>query len=142
LIPLAADAAYVDGAMPSAQLPLPITVLLVDDQRAILAGVTALIEGESPRMQVTGQARCGRDALELAHDIQPDIIVLDADLAGEDGIALIPLLKTTCGAAIVVFTCLTEPAARHRALRLGAADFVPKTASGGDLIAAILAAIA
>nr|WP_246265420.1 response regulator [Aromatoleum diolicum] len=115
--------------------------MLVDDQRAILAGVTALIACESPHMQVTGQARCGREALELAHDIQPDIIVLDADLAGEDGIALIPLLQAKCQAAIVVFTCLTEPDARHRALRLGAADFVPKTSSGSDLIAAILGAM-
>jgi two-component system invasion response regulator UvrY len=137
LIPLAADAAYVDGAMPSAQLPLPITVLLVDDQRAILSGVSALIESEAPRMQVAGQACCGRLALALARSTRPDVIVLDADLAGEDGLELIPQLRSCCDAAIVVFTCLAEPRVRLRALRLGAAGIVSKTASGDELIAAI-----
>jgi len=115
-----------------------IEVLLVDDQRAILSGVTALIESEAPRMHVTGHARSGRQALELARSGQPHIIVLDADLGGEDGLGLIPQFLSCCDAAIVVFTCFVDPGARQRALRLGAACFVSKTASGNELIEAIL----
>lgn len=126
--------------MPGLTKSPPLQILIVDDQYAIVAGVTALLESEAPHFSVTGQARCGREALRLAHDIQPHVIVLDADLGGEDGIALIPLLQATCRAAIVVFSGLVEPAARDRALRLGAAAFVPKVASGGDLVAAVLGA--
>lgn len=123
--------------MPSAPLHLPITVLLVDDQRAILAGVSALIDSETPHMQVAGRACCGVQALALAHSTRPDVIVLDADLAGEDGLALIPQLHAACRPGIVVFTCLADPDVRQRALRLGAAGFVSKTAAGEELIAAI-----
>lgn len=121
----------------SSVLAPPIEILLVDDQRAILSGVTALIESEAPRMRVTGQACSGREALELALTVRPHIIVLDADLRGEDGLGLIPLFRICCDAAVVVFTCLGESHARLRAQRLGAAGFVSKTAPGDELIAAI-----
>jgi DNA-binding NarL/FixJ family response regulator len=120
----------------------PLEVMLVDDQRAILSGVSALIESEAPHMRVAGQARSGLHALELARNARPHIIVLDVDLAGEDGLDLIPRFRGCCDAAIVVFTCAAEPAVRMRALRLGAASFLSKTASGAELIAAIRAATA
>lgn len=123
--------------MPCLTLARPIKVLLVDDQRAILAGVAALIESEGPDFHVAGRATTGREALELASSAQPDVIVLDVDLGGTDGLNLIPLFDHCCDAAIVVFTCIAEPAARRRALNLGAAAFVSKTAHGVDLITAI-----
>ncbi|WP_041656451.1 response regulator transcription factor [Azoarcus sp. KH32C] len=126
--------------MPCDTLAPPIEVLLVDDQRAILAGVTALIESERPCMRVAGCARSGPEALELACMLQPQVIVLDIDLGGTNGLDLIPLFNRCCSAAIIVFTCVAEPALRRRAQQLGAAAFVPKTASGDDLIAAIRAA--
>lgn len=124
--------------MPCLTLARPIEVLLVDDQRAILSGVTALIESEGHSMRVIGQATNGRQAFDLARSVQPNVIILDADLGGEDGLALIPLLRSACPASIIVFTCLTDPDARYRALRLGAVDFVLKTSSGDELITAIL----
>ena len=123
--------------MPCLTLARPIEVLLIDDQRAILAGVTALIESEGPGMHVAGRAMTGQQALALASCAQPDVIVLDVDLGGEDGLTLIPGLLSACGAAIIVFTCLIDPAARHRAAHFGAAGFIQKTASGTELIAAI-----
>ncbi|NMG55938.1 response regulator [Aromatoleum aromaticum] len=126
-----------EHAILSSALAPPIEILLVDDQPVILAGVTALIESEAPRMRVTGQARSVRQALDLARTVRPHVIVLDADLSGEDGLVLIPLFRICCNAAVVVFTCLGEPRARLRAQRLGAAGFVSKTAPGDELIAAI-----
>ena len=124
--------------MPCLTVAPPIEVLLVDDQRAILAGVTALIESEGPSMRVAGQATTGREALDLARSIQPNVIILDVDLGGEDGLALIPLFLHGCDARIVVFTCLSDPSARRNAMHLGASDFVSKAASGNELIAAII----
>ncbi|WP_332671058.1 response regulator [Aromatoleum sp.] len=118
----------------------PIGILIVDDHRAILSGVAALVGSESPRMHIVGQARCRTDALVLARTARPNVIVLDVELGGDDGLDLIPPFHTCCDAAIVVFTCATDPRVRLRALRLGAAGFVSKTAPGGELIAAIDAA--
>lgn len=124
--------------MPCDNLAPLIEVMLVDDQRAILAGVTALIESAGPGLRVAGRAQNGREALDLARIIQPTVIVLDVDLGGESGLELIPGLRALCSAEIIVFTCLTEPELRHRTLKLGATRLVSKTAPGRDLIGAIL----
>lgn len=118
----------------------PIRVLLVDDQRAILTGVRALINSEAPRMQVVGEARCAHEALDCALRTAPDIIVLDADLAGDDGLALIPRIRASCPAAVVVFTCTTDPCMRERALHVGAEALIQKGAPGEALLSAILEA--
>lgn len=128
-------------AVPSLTLAPPIEVLLVDDQWAILAGVTALIESEVPAMRVAGHATTARDALDLACSIQPDIIVLDVDLGREDGLDLIGRLLDGCDAGIIVFTCHADPHTRARALCLGACDVISKAAPGGELLAAIRAAM-
>lgn len=128
--------------MPCDTLAPPIEVLLVDDQRAILAGVTALIDSEAPTMRVVGHATSGRQAVNLALNAQPDVIVLDIDLGGEDGLTLIPELRSRCGARIVIFTCGDNPDARRRALRLGAASVISKAGPGEDLITAICGASA
>ncbi|NMG00014.1 response regulator transcription factor [Aromatoleum toluolicum] len=126
--------------MPCLTLARPIEVLLVDDQRAILAGVTALIESEGPHLRVAGQAGSGSEALRLARTTQPHVIVLDIDLGGEDGLDLLPMFRGCCDSAVVVFSCLDDPGVRCRAIGLGAVRFVPKTASGDELIAAIVTA--
>lgn len=120
----------------------PIEILLVDDQSAILAGVSALIESESPHMRVMGRATSGRDAISLAQIMQPDVIILDVDLGGENGLDLIPELCRSCSAAIVVFSCHAEASIRQRASRLGASNFVSKAEPGDALLAAIVKATA
>lgn len=121
----------------------PIEVLLVDDQPAILAGVGALIGSEAPFLHLAGSAGCGRDALELALHLQPDIIVLDVELGGEDGLALIPRLRSCCHAVIVLFSTLAGAEGRLRALPPDvAAFFVSKGGEGRELIDAIRCAAA
>jgi len=123
--------------VPCLTLAPPIEVLLVDDQRAILAGVAALIESEGTSMRVAGRATTGRQALDLARSTRPNVIILDVDLGGENGLALIPPLLCECDAKVIIFTCLASPDARDLALELGAHEFVSKAASGTELIAAI-----
>lgn len=115
----------------------PIRILLVDDQHAIRAGVTALIRSEDPALQLAGSAASGAQALELAGALQPDIVVLDVDLGDEDGLELIPRLRSVCDAAIVVFTCHDLPFVRRRTRELGATALILKSAPGSELIAAI-----
>lgn len=123
--------------MPSLTLLPSIEVLLVDDQRAILAGVTALLESDGPSMRIVGHAMTGRQALELARSVQPDVIVLDLDLGGEDGLILIPRLRTCCNAAIIILSDASSADIRVQAMNLGAHACISKAAPGEALLRAV-----
>ena len=118
----------------------PIRVLVVDDHTAIRIGVCQLIEAESPGMCCVGAAATTAQALQQTQAHRPDIVVLDVDLAGEDGLALIRLLHDAAPCAVVVLTSLTDLRVGRRALQLGAVACLSKTAPAADLIAAIVAA--
>lgn len=104
----------------------PITVLLVDDQPAILWGLEKLIGGEWPRMTVAGKARDRDAALSLASRAQPDVILLDLDLAGELSLNFLPELLGRSPARVLIYTCLRDRALHGRALRDGASGVVLK----------------
>jgi len=115
-------------------------VLVVDDHDAVLGGLARLIEAEAPRLQVAGLARTGAEALRLAVDASPDIIVLDLLLGNESGLDLLPALKQASGAAVIVLTSVCDARARVMARQRGASAYVSKLAPAAELIAAIDAA--
>lgn len=114
----------------------PIAVLVVDDQRAVREGVARLINCAPLALRTLATAASGADALRLAAQWQPQLVVLDADLAGEDGLALIPQFGP--GAAVLVLSCHTDPATRARAARLGARAFLEKHRPAADLLRVIM----
>lgn len=117
-----------------------IRVLVVDDHAATRAGVASLIESEQPRMQCVGTVGTAEGALASTRALQPNVIVLDVNLAGEDGLALIPALHQAAHCAVVVLTSLGDPSVAAHALRLGAHACLHKTAPAAELMAAIFAA--
>ena len=117
-----------------------IRVLVVDDHAATRAGVASLIESEQPRMHCVGTAGTAVDALAYTRALQPNVVVLDVNLAGEDGLALIPGLHRAAHCAVVVLTSLADPNMAAHALRLGAHACLHKTAPAAELMAAIFAA--
>lgn len=123
------------------KLPSPISVLLVDDQRAVLAGVRALVDGEAPAMQVTGLARTGSEALDLARRTRPRVIVLDLELGTENGLNLVEALRAASGAEIVVLSGAISGKARQRAEGLGVTQFLLKSEPGEALIRSIRNAV-
>jgi DNA-binding NarL/FixJ family response regulator/Flp pilus assembly pilin Flp len=118
----------------------PLRVLVVDDHIAIRIGIAQLIDAERPRMHSVGAAASASEALREAHEQRPQVIVLDVDLAGEDGLALIPALQRAAPCAVVVLTSLTDPRVAVRALQLGASTCLSKTAPATELIGSIFAA--
>lgn len=121
--------------------PSPISVLVVDDQRAVLAGVRALVDAEAPAMQVAGLANNGSEALEMARRTRPCVIVLDLELGTENGLDLVDALRAASGAEIVILSGAISGAARHRAEGLGVTQFVLKSAPGYCLISSIHCAV-
>mgnify|MGYP003589573965 CR=1 FL=1 len=114
-------------------------VLLVDDHAPTLAAITALLGLEQPGIEIVGTARNSINALRLASDVAPDVVVLDLDLDGEDGLELIPALTLKCGAAVIILTSSNDPQKRRHGLAAGARAFISKYAPSDELIAAILA---
>lgn len=115
----------------------PIAVLLVDDQPAVLWGLEKLIGGEWPRMRVVGNA-CNRDAaLKLAATVQPDVILLDLDLAGELSLDFLPELLSLSPARVLILTCLRDRGVHERALQGGACGVVLKDEPATVLLEAI-----
>jgi two-component system, NarL family, nitrate/nitrite response regulator NarL len=118
----------------------PARVVVVDDHPGIRAGISSLIDGERPSMCSVGFATNAEEALTQVKLLQPDVVVLDVNLAGEDGLVLIPIMQSTAPCEIVVLTSLIDPRVAAHAQRLGAHACVHKAAPATDLLACILSA--
>lgn len=116
--------------------PVPVGVLVVDDQLAVREGISRLIACASMPMVCVGTAANGAQALLALARVRPEVVVLDADLAGEDGLALIPLLSLH--AVVLVLTSHGDPATRQRAARLGARAFIEKHEPAAVLLESIV----
>src|SRR5215813_14629716 len=114
-----------------------IHVLIVDDHGIMRAGLRMLIESQ-PGITVVGEASTCADALALATDTQPDVIVLDLDLGGENAVESIPtLLRTAPDTRILVLTGVRDPEVHRHAIRQGALGLVVKEKAVETLLQAI-----
>ncbi|HKX41606.1 MAG TPA: response regulator transcription factor [Burkholderiaceae bacterium] len=110
-------------------------VLVVDDQLAVREGLARLISCASLPLRCVTTASNGAEALSEAARMHPDVVVLDVDLAGEDGLALIPELRKTAG--VLVLTSHGDSATRARARSLGASAFIEKHQPAAELLGSI-----
>jgi two-component system nitrate/nitrite response regulator NarL len=117
--------------------PRTVKVLVVDDHAGIRNALTRLIDSEQPQLWCVGSAATGAQALAMAREKQPDVILLDVVLGDEDGLALIAPLHRAAEVAIVVLTSLVDPRVAARAQRLGAVECINKSAPAADLLVCI-----
>jgi DNA-binding NarL/FixJ family response regulator len=103
---------------------LPLGVLVIDDQLAVRQGVARLIACSPVPMVCVGTAATATEGLDATARARPEVVVLDVDLAGEDGLALIPALSRH--ARVLVLTSHGDVATRERAAHLGACAFIEK----------------
>lgn len=115
----------------------PIRVLLVDDHRTVLWGLERLINGEQPRMEVVGTATDATEAIRLAGKLRPDVIVLDIDLGGQDGIAAIPELIARSKGNVLVLTGMRNSSVRDNAILAGARGIILKEEPAETILKAI-----
>jgi len=113
----------------------PIRVLLVDDHKSVLWGLSKLIESARPQIELADTATCHRGALAAMKQHRPDVVLLDLDLGEENGLDLIGQL---CGdAAVIVLTGIRDPETRERALMAGARGVIHKTEPAEVILKAI-----
>ncbi len=121
----------------------PIRVLVADDQEIVRTGLTMILDAQ-PGIEVVGQAADGRQAVELAHRLRPDVCLFDIRMPVMDGIEATRRLAGPTVAeplAVVVITTFDLDEYVHEALRAGARGFLLKDA-GPDLLAQAVRAAA
>jgi DNA-binding NarL/FixJ family response regulator len=117
------------------------TVLIVDDHEVVRRGLTQLF-ADSP-VRVCGEAATADEAVRQARRHEPDVILLDVRLGDADGLeAVKPLRSAAPAARVVMFSAFDNPTYVARAVAAGAHDYLLKTISRLDLIAAVTAAAA
>jgi two-component system response regulator NreC len=115
----------------------PIRVLLAEDHNVVRDGLRLLLDAQ-PDIKVTAEATTGREAVVLARQDCPDVVVLDISMPDLDGIQAASLIRVECPRAQVLILTMHESNEYFfRALEAGAAGYLLKKAASEDLIKAV-----
>ncbi len=106
---------------------MAIKVLVVDDSSFFRRRVSEIINSEA-RLEVVDVATNGKEAVEKANSIKPDVITMDIEMPVMDGITAVREIMAKCPVPILMFSSLTHDGAKATldALEAGALDFLPK----------------
>lgn len=114
------------------------TVLIVDDHPSFRASARALLEAEG--FVVVGEAENGVEALRVAKEVRPDVVLLDVQLPDFDGFEVASRLTRNGSAPVVVLTSSRDGSDfGHLVPDSGARGFVPKAELSGEALTALLA---
>ncbi len=114
-----------------------IRVIIVDDIAETRENIRKLLQFESD-IEVVGVARTGREGIDLAKEITPDVVLMDINMPDMDGItATETIRKVVPFAQIVILSVQSDPNYMRRAMLAGARDFLTKPPMVDELIAAI-----
>jgi DNA-binding NarL/FixJ family response regulator len=121
-------------------MTVPIRVLIADDHPLFRDGLTALLD-EGPGTKLAGTAATGTDAVDLARETQPDVVLMDLHMPGMSGIEATRRIVADCPyAAVLVLTMFDDDGSVLSALRAGARGYLLKGASREQIRCAIHAA--
>ncbi|MGW7515552.1 response regulator [Streptomyces sp. NPDC054796] len=119
--------------------PVPTRVLLADDQALLRGSLRVLVDAE-PGLTVTGEAATGEEAVRLARQDPPDVVLMDVRMPDMDGIEA---TRQICGAPetpdtrVLILTMFDLDDYVYAALRAGASGFLLKDTPPGELLAAL-----
>ncbi len=114
-----------------------IRILLADDHDILRQGLKLLL-GLQQDMQIVGEARTGREALELTQNLKPDVVVMDISMADMDGLeACSHICRQEPATQVLILTMHESEEYFLKALQMGAAGYLVKKAAPSDLQAAV-----
>ena len=112
-------------------------ILVADDHEVVRKGLISILK-QRPEWQVCGEARDGREALEQAKQLLPDVIVMDISMPGLNGLeATRQVLKTNPATKVLVLTLHDSDSLIRDVLNAGARGFLLKSDSASELVAAV-----
>ena len=111
--------------------------MVADDHEVVRKGLVALLQ-QQPDWQVCGEAGDGRDAVEKAQQLKPDVVILDIGMPSLNGLeATRQILKTNPHARILILTLHDSDQVVRDVLNAGARGFLLKSDAARDLVAAV-----
>ena len=116
-----------------------LTILIADDHPSFRKGMRALL-ASMPEVELAGEATSGAEAVRLAEQLQPDLILMDLQMPGGGGLAAIrQIVQTSPHIRILVVTMFQDDDSVFAAMRAGARGYVLKDMNDEDITRAILA---
>ncbi len=118
----------------------PVRILIADDHEIVRSGVRTLLERE-PGWVVCGQAGTGRDAVAMALDLKPDVVILDVSMRDLNGIQVAREIRRVLQTPIVFMTAYDSADIELDAIEAGATGFLSKFDAARSLIDAVRAVL-
>jgi DNA-binding NarL/FixJ family response regulator len=117
--------------------PRSVTVAVADDQPLVRSGLRMILEGE-PDLRVVGEAQDGDAAVALVAASDPDVLLLDVQMPGTDGLAAVQQI-TVSGARtrVLMLTTFDLDEYVYRSMKAGASGFLLKDMPGEDIVTAV-----
>jgi len=116
---------------------MPIKVLFVDDHEMVRIGISSYLSTQSD-IEVVGEGQSGKDAIKKAHELHPDLILMDLLMDDMDGVeATEQIKKDLPHIKVVMLTSYIEDNEVYRALDSGVDSYILKTTSASDIAEAI-----
>jgi len=110
---------------------MPVRVLIVDDQEPFRMAARMVVEA-TDGFEVVGEAETGEDGVRRAGELQPDLVLMDVNLPGINGIEATRRILAEGGAVVFLLSTYEEDEYAPRAAECGAAAYVPKAVFGPD----------
>jgi DNA-binding NarL/FixJ family response regulator len=120
-----------------------IRVLLADDHALVRDGLKMLLQSNGSSIVVVGETSSGREAVELAEKLRPEVAILDIAMPDLNGIeATMAIRKASPETRIIILSMHSTSEHIYRALRAGASGYVVKESAGWEAVAAVRAVLA
>jgi DNA-binding NarL/FixJ family response regulator len=116
-------------------------ILLADDHDVVRSGLRALLR-TSPDVAIVGEAVDGEEAVRMAQETKPDVVIMDISMPNLDGIAATKMIKQKLpGVKVVILTVHEDEEYAYQVLNAGASGYVLKNAGKKDIFKAIESAM-
>ena len=131
-----------NATTPAVQSPQPgpapsVRVLIADDHPVVRQGLKMMLSSD-PEVNVVGEARDGDEALDMVHNLDWDVAVLDYSMPGRGGVDLLAAVKHDYPERpVLILSIYPEDPHGMRALKAGAAGYISKESASEDLTAAV-----
>lgn len=116
----------------------PIRVLVADDHMIVRSGIRHVLETE-PGFEVVGEAATGAEAIALAKELQPDVVVLDISMPEESGLEVAAFLSNSAGPRVLILSMHNNAEYVLESVRAGAHGYLLKDTAATELRDAIRA---
>lgn len=118
-------------------IPVPITVLVADDHPLMRQGIRLSLSGES-RVSVVGEAANGEEVLECVGFLKPDIVILDLDMPGRDGLSVLrELNRRGTATGVIILSLHTGADLIAEAMELGVRGYIIKSSAVIEVVEAV-----